>query len=77
MKKYNKLVVVILIITTILFNACQKDPYDNVVSNERSIEAVTLGDGLAQIGPAVVDRQAGTVAVKVLIQAGTNLSAVS
>jgi len=77
MKRNNKLVVVVLLFTTIMFSACQKDPYDDVVSNERSIEAVTLGDGLAQIGPAVVDRQAGTVAVKVLIQAGTNLSAVS
>lgn len=77
MKRNNKLVVVILFITTIIFSACKKDPYDGVVSNERSIEAVTLGGGLAQIGPAVVDRLAGTVTVKVLIQAGTNLSSVS
>jgi hypothetical protein len=77
MKMNNKLGVVILFVTTIIFSACKKDPYDGVVSNERSIEAVTLGGGLAQIGPAVVDRLAGTVAVKVLMQSGTDLSSVS
>jgi hypothetical protein len=48
-----------------------------VISNEKSIEAVTLGNGLIQVGPAQIDRAAGTVQVKVLMQANTNLSAVA
>ena len=77
MKRNNKLVLLMLLITALIINACKKDPYDGVVSNERSIEAVTLGNGLAQIGPAVVDRETGTVAVKVLMQSGTNLAEVA
>jgi len=57
--------------------SCQKDPYDGVESNEKSIEAFTLGNGLVQIGPAEIDRTAGTVKVKVLMQSGTDLSKVS
>ena len=76
MKRKIKPVVAILCVATLIITACQKDPYDGVVSNERTIEAVTLGGGLAQIGPAVVDRTSGTAAVKVLMQPGTNLSAV-
>ncbi|RYZ51513.1 MAG: hypothetical protein EOP49_11550, partial [Sphingobacteriales bacterium] len=56
---------------------CEKDPYDGVVSNEKSIEAFTLGTGFIQIGPAVVDRLARTVNVKVLMEANTDLSKVS
>jgi len=44
---------------------------------EKSIEAFTLGNGLVQIGPAEIDRTAGTVKVKVLMQTGTDLSKVS
>ncbi|PST83758.1 hypothetical protein C7T94_08745 [Pedobacter yulinensis] len=54
--------------------ACQKDPYKDVESNEKSIEAFTLGNGLVQIGPAEINRSAGTVTVKVLMQGNTDLS---
>ena len=56
---------------------CEKDPYDGVVSNEKSIEAFTLGNGFIQIGPAVVDRTARTVNVKVLMEQNTDLSKVT
>lgn len=55
-------------------SACVKDPYDDVISNERSIEAVTLGGDLTQVGPAIVDRDAGTVSVQVLVDENTDLS---
>ena len=61
----------------ILFAGCKKDPYDGVVSHERSIEAVTLGTGLVQVGPAEVDRAEGVVSVKVLMQANTDLTKVA
>lgn len=67
----------LLAITSLIFFGCKKDPYKGVVSNERSIEAVTLGNGLVQVGPAIVDRVSGTVSVKVLMQAGTDLSKVA
>lgn len=62
---------------TSILTGCTEDPYDGVISNEKSIEAVTLGNGLIQVGPALVDRAAGTVQVKVLMQANTNLAAVA
>ncbi|RZM12218.1 MAG: hypothetical protein EOO88_45905, partial [Pedobacter sp.] len=52
-------IAIIMAITT----GCKKDPYDGVVSNEKSIEAFNLGTGFIQIGPAVVDRSARTVNV--------------
>lgn len=67
----------LLAISIALFTGCTKDPYDGVVSNERSIEAVTLGDGFVQVGPAEVNRAERTVLVKVLMQNGTDLSKVA
>jgi hypothetical protein len=57
--------------------SCIKDPYDDVISNERSIEAVTLGSGLTQVGPAIVDKANGKVSVQVLIEANTTLDHVA
>lgn len=59
-----------------LFFGCQKDPGAGIKSHERAIEAFTLGGGLVQIGPAVVDRDSSKVTVKVLMQNGTNLNKV-
>jgi hypothetical protein len=58
-------------------SACVQDPYDGVVSNERSIETVKLGEGFTQVGPAVINREEGYVAVQVLMEEGTDLSNVS
>ncbi len=63
-----------LIITV---SSCVKDPYDDVVSNERSIEAVTLSGGLVQVGPAIVDRTEGYVSVQVLVDENTDLTNVA
>lgn len=57
-----------------MVSSCIKDPYDGVVSNERSIEAVSLGGDLIQVGPALVDRETGHVSVQVLIEEGTDFS---
>lgn len=61
----------------IVVSSCVKDPYDDVISNERSIEAVSLGGGLVQVGPAIVDRETGHVSVQVLVDENTNLSSVA
>ncbi|MBL0744425.1 hypothetical protein [Chryseolinea lacunae] len=66
-----------VIAALLLCSSCLKDPYNDVVSNERSIEAVTLGGGLTQVGPAIVDREAGKVSVQVLMEANTKLDNVS
>lgn len=63
------------IATLIFFNGCKKDPYKDVTSNERSIEAFSLAEG--QIGPAVIDRIAGTVKVNVLVQDGDEFSGIT
>ncbi|MHC8949631.1 hypothetical protein [Sphingobacterium hungaricum] len=64
------------IVLLILLNGCRKDPYDGVVSNEKSIENFTMGDGFTQIGAAVVDRAQGKVKVKVLVEENTDFSKV-
>lgn len=61
----------LIIISVLCFTACKKDPQDGIKSHERAIESVTLGGGLAQVGPAVVDRVNSTVTVRVLVQTGT------
>lgn len=76
MKKNLKFTILIAIIISI-GSGCVKDPYDGIVSNEKSIEAFNMGTGFTQIGPAVVDKEAKTVTVKVLMQANTDLSSVS
>jgi hypothetical protein len=72
MKRINYL----FILTVLLFAACKKDPAAGIQSHERAIEAVSLSDGLVQVGPAVVDRPNATVTVRVLLQAGTTFNAV-
>lgn len=65
------------VVLLIVVSACVKDPYDDVISNERSIETVSLGGGLVQVGPAIVDREAGHVSVQVLVDENTDLSSVT
>lgn len=59
-----------------MITACKKDPSEGIQSHERAIEAVTLADGLVQVGPAVIDRTTSTVTVRVLMQNGTTFNAV-
>lgn len=66
----------IFIIAIILLGSCKKDPNEGIQSHERAIEAVTLGDGLVQVGPAVVDRANSKVTVRVLLQNGTTFESV-
>ncbi len=68
---------VLALVLTIMSTACKKDPYKDVVSHERSIEAFSLGEGLVQVGPAQVDHATATVSVSVLMQEGTDLSRVT
>lgn len=67
----------LIFLTATLFFSCQKDPGAGIKSHERAIETFSLGGGLVQIGPAVVDRDSSTVTVKVLMQNGTDLSKVN
>jgi hypothetical protein len=60
-----------------VITSCVRDPYEDVISNERSIEAVYLGEGFIQIGPAIVDREQGYVKVQVLADENTPLSNVA
>lgn len=73
--KSNYIFPVALVVT--LFTACTKDPYKDVVSNARSIEAVMLGGGLTQVGPAVVNQDSSKVYVQVLMEPNTDLSKVA
>lgn len=61
--------------TLIFFSGCKKDPYKDVTSNERSIEAFMLTEG--QIGPAVIDRTAGLVKINVLVQDGDDFNGIT
>lgn len=63
-------------ITMALLAGCAKDPFKGVQSNERAIEAITLGGDLVQVGPATIDRANAHASVKVLMQANTDLSKV-
>lgn len=66
----------LLVLMIAILSSCQKDPDAGIKSHERAIESFALGNGLVQIGPAVVDRDSSKVTVKVLMQAGTDLSKV-
>ena len=66
----------IFILAIALLSACKKDPAEGIQSHERAIEAVSLGGGLVQVGPAVVDRTNSKVTVRVLVQPGTTFDAV-
>ena len=67
----------IVLLIAVMFTACQKDPSAGIKSHERAIEEFTLGNGLVQIGPAVVDRDSSKVTVKVLVQPNTDLTKVT
>ncbi len=60
----------------LVMTACERDPFEDVVSNERAIEAVTLEGDLIQVGPAEIDRANSTASVRVLMEEGTDLSQV-
>lgn len=65
-----------LVSIVLLSTKCQKDPYQDVKVNEKSIENFSMGVGFTQIGAAVVDRYEGKVKVKVLIEESTDFSKV-
>jgi hypothetical protein len=76
MKRFSYLILIMLIAIGVL-QSCQKDPSSGIKSHERAIESFSLGNGLVQIGPAVVNRDSSKVTVKVLMQGNTDLSKVS
>ena len=76
MKRYINIPLCLLVVF-LTISGCKKDPYSGVTSNEKSIEEFTLGNGLVQVGPAVVDRDNAKVQVRVLTQPNTDLSKVS
>lgn len=68
---------IICAMAVFLVTSCTKDPYDDVISNARSIEAVTLGNGLTQVGPAVIVPDSNKVYVQVLMNGSADLSKVA
>lgn len=77
MKKRISSYLILATMIAISLTACKKDPYKDVISNARSIEAVTLGGGLTQVGPAVIVQDSSKVYVQVLMTTGTDLSQVA
>lgn len=65
-----------IILLAVFFCSCQKDPASGIKSHERTIESFNVGAGLVQIGPAVIDRSASTVTVRVLVQASNDFTKV-
>lgn len=74
MKKITRIFYTLPIAVAFVLGGCEKDPFEDIVSHERSIEIVTLGGDLVQVGPAVIDRTTGKASVKVLMEEGTDLS---
>ncbi|PUZ23771.1 hypothetical protein GA0116948_108171 [Chitinophaga costaii] len=72
----KRIYIFIALLSAGLLAGCAKDPFDGVKSNERAIEAITLGGGLIQVGPATIDRASAKASVKVLVQDNTDLSKV-
>jgi len=66
----------IILLAVFFATSCQKDPMDGIKSHERAIESFSVGAGLVQIGPAVIDRDASTVTVRVLVQPSNDFSKV-
>lgn len=64
------------LLAILIFSGCAKDPFAGIQSHERAIEAITLGGGLIQVGPASIDRAAAKASVKVLVQPNTDLTKV-
>lgn len=76
MKRNIKFSALLLLIAGLIQISCTRDPYEDVHSNEKSIEEVTLSGGATQIGPAVIDRAAGKATVYYLALPETDLSKV-
>lgn len=75
MKRIFKILSLSMALLTLL-TACERDPFDDVVSHERAIEAITLQGDLVQVGPAEIDRVNSIAYVNVLMEEGTDLSQV-
>lgn len=61
-----------LCLTTLFFSACQKDPFEGVVSHERAITSFELDEG--QIGVAEITRTPEEGKIVVYVAPGTDLS---
>lgn len=72
--RYTYLFLSLVLLTALA--ACERDPFEDVISHERAIEAVTLEGDLTQVGPAEIDRANSTASVRVLMEEGTDLTQV-
>jgi hypothetical protein len=70
--KRIKFSIACMVILTACFTACEKDPFDGVVSHERAISFFKLDEG--QVGEAEIIRTADESKVVVYYSAGTNLA---
>lgn len=70
----NALSAKFLLLTVILFSACQVDPFEGILSNEKSITSFTI-DG--QIGVAEITRTPEEGSLIIYVSPGTDLSSVT
>jgi hypothetical protein len=70
--KSGKISIAYFILTVLLFAACEKDPFEGVVSNERAIAFFKLDEG--QVGEAEIIRTADESKVIVYYSPGTDLA---
>jgi hypothetical protein len=75
MKKINYILLNAAILV-LAMSGCKQDPFNDIVSNERAVEAITIGGDFIQVGPAIVDREASKVSVRILVQDGIDFSQV-
>lgn len=75
--KKNIILMLMACCVAIILSSCADDYYlKDITTNERSILGVSLGGGLVQVGPAVINKDSNTVSVRVLLQDGVDLSKV-
>jgi hypothetical protein len=65
-----------MLATGLALAGCKQDPFDGIISNERAVESINLGDGFVQVGPAIIDRENSKASVRVLVQDGKNFTSV-
>jgi hypothetical protein len=73
MKRYYH---IIMIAVTLVAASCVNDDYylKDIKSNERAIVEVAVGGDFVQVGPALIDRAAAKISVRVLVQEGKDFT---
>jgi hypothetical protein len=74
MKKINYILLTAVILV-LAMSGCKQDPFNDIVSNERAIDAIKIvGEGAVQVGPAQIVRDSSKAYVLVLLNDETDVS---